>query len=150
MRNGTGNWENPNGKQSITTTSWAKVATSPGEYRNSCTNGASETRQTALGAHAQHKFLDCPTVTAFWGQLIKTLHDLLGPHPLQKRQTLCGDPTLGRTPQQLANYLLVLAKPTTTSLSTRVSNEAAIPTTPRNAPQHMVTWHRDLHELLAT
>jgi hypothetical protein len=26
-----------------------------------------------------HVFFDCPTVTAFWGCLIKTLHNLLGP-----------------------------------------------------------------------
>jgi hypothetical protein len=57
-------------------------------------------------------FFDCPTVTAFWGRLIKTLHDLLGPHLLQKRHILYGYPTLDTTPHQLANYLLVLAKTT--------------------------------------
>jgi hypothetical protein len=29
-----------------------------------------------------HMFFECPTVTAFWERLTKTLHDLLGPHPL--------------------------------------------------------------------
>jgi hypothetical protein len=37
-----------------------------------------------------HIFFDCPTVTAFWKRLTKTLHDLLGPHPLQKRNMLYG------------------------------------------------------------
>jgi hypothetical protein len=57
-------------------------------------------------------FFDCPTVTAFWGRLTKTLHDLLGPHPLQKRHILYGYPTLETIHQQLATYLLVLAKTT--------------------------------------
>jgi hypothetical protein len=57
-------------------------------------------------------FFDSPTVTAFWGRLTKTLHDLLGPRPLQKRHILYGYPTLDTTPQQVANYLLVLAKTT--------------------------------------
>jgi hypothetical protein len=30
-----------------------------------------------------HMFFECPTVTAFWGRLTKTLHELLGPRPLQ-------------------------------------------------------------------
>jgi hypothetical protein len=59
-----------------------------------------------------HMFFECPTAIAFWGHLTKTLHDLLGPHPLQKRHILYGYPTLDTTPQQLANYLLVLAKTT--------------------------------------
>jgi hypothetical protein len=37
-----------------------------------------------------------------------------------------------------------------TRLPTHVPDEAAIPTTPRNAPQPMAKRHRDLHELLAT
>jgi hypothetical protein len=53
---------------------------------------------------------DCPTVTVFWGRLPKTLHDLPGPHPLQKRHILYEYPTLDTTPQQPADYLLVLAK----------------------------------------
>jgi cell division protein FtsI/penicillin-binding protein 2 len=111
-----------------------------------------------------HIPFEWPTVTAFWGRLTKTLHDLLGPHPLQKRHILYGYTTLDTTPHQLANYLLVLVKTTIykTHLATNtpnqqppdyqrhVPNEAAIPTTPRNAPQHMATRHRDLHELLAT
>jgi hypothetical protein len=59
-----------------------------------------------------HMFFECPTVTVFWGHLTKTPHDLLGPHPLQKRHILYGYPTLDTTPEQLANYLLVLAKTT--------------------------------------
>jgi hypothetical protein len=57
-------------------------------------------------------FFDCPTATAFWGWLTKMPHDLLGSHPLQKRHILYGYPTLDTTPQQLATYLLVLAKNT--------------------------------------
>jgi hypothetical protein len=57
-------------------------------------------------------FFEWPTVTAFWGRLTKTLHDLLGSHPLQKRHILYGYPTLDTTPQQLVDYLLVLAKTT--------------------------------------
>jgi hypothetical protein len=55
-------------------------------------------------------FFDCPTT--FWGSLTKTLHDLLGPHPLQKRHIMYGYPTLETLPQQFANYLLVLSKTT--------------------------------------
>jgi hypothetical protein len=57
-------------------------------------------------------FFDCPTATSFWKSLTKTLHEILGPHPLQKRHILYGYPTLNTIPQQLANYLLVLAKTT--------------------------------------
>jgi hypothetical protein len=35
-----------------------------------------------------HMYFECPTVTASWGHLTKTLNDLLGPHPLQKRHIL--------------------------------------------------------------
>jgi hypothetical protein len=55
-------------------------------------------------------FFDCPSVTAFWNNLAQTLHELLGPRPLQKKLMLYS--TLDTTPQQLANYLLVLAKTT--------------------------------------
>jgi hypothetical protein len=37
-------------------------------------------------------------------------HELLGPHPLQKKLILYGYCTLDTSPQQLANYLLILAK----------------------------------------
>jgi hypothetical protein len=57
-------------------------------------------------------FFECPTAIAFWVHLTKTLHDLLGPHPLQKRHILYGYLALDTTSQQLANYLLVLAKTT--------------------------------------
>jgi hypothetical protein len=40
--------------------------------------------------------------------------------------------------------------PTSTRPETHVPNEAAIPTTPRNAPQSMAKRHRDFHRLLAT
>jgi hypothetical protein len=60
-----------------------------------------------------HILFDWPTATAFWGEgLIKTLHDLLCPHPLQKRYVLYAYPTLDTTPQQLSNFLLVLAETT--------------------------------------
>jgi hypothetical protein len=54
-------------------------------------------------------FFDCPSVTAFWNRLAKILHELLGPHPLQKKH-MYGHYTLDSTPQQLANCLLVVAK----------------------------------------
>jgi hypothetical protein len=57
-------------------------------------------------------FFEFPTATDFWGRLIKTLHDLLGPCPLQKRYILYGYPTLNTKSQQLSNYLLVLAQTT--------------------------------------
>jgi hypothetical protein len=34
-----------------------------------------------------HMFFHCPSVTAFWTRLAKILHELLGPHPLQKKVT---------------------------------------------------------------
>lgn len=40
------------------------------------------------------------------------LHELLGPHPLLEELMLYGYSTLYTTHQQLANYLLVLAKTT--------------------------------------
>jgi hypothetical protein len=40
------------------------------------------------------------------------LHALIGSHPLHKKQILYGYTTLDTTPQQLANYLLALAKTT--------------------------------------
>jgi hypothetical protein len=52
----------------------------------------------------------CPSVTAFWNNLAKLLHELLGPHPLQKKLILYSYSTLNNTPQQRTNYLLVLAK----------------------------------------
>jgi hypothetical protein len=55
-------------------------------------------------------FFDCPSVTAFWNHLAKLLHELLDPHPLQKKLILYGYSTLDTTPQQLANCLLVLAQ----------------------------------------
>jgi hypothetical protein len=57
-------------------------------------------------------FLDCPSVVDFWNQLTKILHELLGPHQLQKKHILYGYPVLHTTPKQLANYLIVLAKST--------------------------------------
>jgi hypothetical protein len=36
----------------------------------------------------EHMFFDCPSVTAFWNRSAKLLHDLLGPHPLQKKLIL--------------------------------------------------------------
>jgi hypothetical protein len=36
----------------------------------------------------EHMFPNCPTVIDFWNQLTKTLHILLGPHPLQKKHIL--------------------------------------------------------------
>jgi hypothetical protein len=57
-----------------------------------------------------HMFFKCPTATAFWVRLTKMLHGLLGPRPLQKRHILYGNTNLDTTPQQLANYLLILAK----------------------------------------
>jgi hypothetical protein len=57
-------------------------------------------------------FLDYPTVIDFWNQLTKTLHKLLGPHPLQKNHILYGYSVLNTVPQQLANYLIVLAQST--------------------------------------
>jgi hypothetical protein len=53
-------------------------------------------------------FLECPSVTDFWNQLTK----LLGPQQLQKKYILYGFPALHTTPQQIANYLIVLAKST--------------------------------------
>jgi hypothetical protein len=47
-------------------------------------------------------FFDCP----FWNHLAKLLHELLGPHPLQKKRILYGHSTLDTTLQ----HLLVLAK----------------------------------------
>jgi hypothetical protein len=41
-----------------------------------------------------------------------SIYALIGPHPLHKKQILYGYPTLDTTPQQLANYLLALAKTT--------------------------------------
>jgi hypothetical protein len=55
---------------------------------------------------------DCSKVTPFWGRLTKTLYALIGPHPLHKKQIRYGYTTLDTTPQQLANYLLALAKTT--------------------------------------
>jgi hypothetical protein len=57
-------------------------------------------------------FFDCPSVTALWNRLAKMLHELLGPRLLLKKLMLCGYSTLFSTPQQLANYLLILAKTT--------------------------------------
>jgi hypothetical protein len=57
-----------------------------------------------------HMFLDCPSVIDFWNQLTKTLHKLLGPQQLQKKYILYGLPALHTTSQQIANYLIVLAK----------------------------------------
>jgi hypothetical protein len=51
-------------------------------------------------------FFYCTSVTA------KLLHELLGPHPLQKKLLLYGYSTLDTNPQQLSNCLLVLAKNT--------------------------------------
>jgi hypothetical protein len=53
-------------------------------------------------------FLDCPTVIDFWNRFTKTLHKLLG----QKKHILYGYPVLNTAPQQLADYLIVLAKST--------------------------------------
>jgi hypothetical protein len=53
----------------------------------------------------------CLSVTAFWDVLAKILLELLGPHPLRKKRVLYGYSTLGTTRQQLANSLLVLARP---------------------------------------
>jgi hypothetical protein len=55
--------------------------------------------------HRPHNF-DCPSVTAFWNLLAQILHNLLGPHPMQKKRILYGYSTLDTAPQQLANYLL--------------------------------------------
>jgi hypothetical protein len=59
-----------------------------------------------------HRSFDCPSVADFCNRLAKIHHILLGPHPLQKKRILYGYSTLDTTPQQLANYLLVLAKTT--------------------------------------
>jgi hypothetical protein len=49
-----------------------------------------------------------PSVTAFWNSLGKILHELQALTHCRRN----GYSTLGTTPQQLANYLLVLAKTT--------------------------------------
>jgi hypothetical protein len=57
-------------------------------------------------------YLDWPQAAALWRRLTPTLHALIGLHPLHKKQILYGHTTLDTTPQQLANYLLALAKTT--------------------------------------
>jgi hypothetical protein len=59
-----------------------------------------------------HIFFDCPSAIAFWNRLAKILDEILGPRPLQKTVILYGHSILYTTPQQLTNYLLVLAKTT--------------------------------------
>jgi hypothetical protein len=56
--------------------------------------------------------VDCPQAAALWRRLTPTLHALIGPHPLHKKQILYGYTTLDTKPQHLANYLLALAKTT--------------------------------------
>jgi hypothetical protein len=47
--------------------------------------------------------VDRPQAAALWKRLTPTLHGLMGPHPLHKKQILYEYPTLDTTPQQLAN-----------------------------------------------
>ena len=67
---------------------------------------------TGIRGTLDHMFLDCPAVKNIWISATTILNKLLGPHPLQKKLILYGYPQLNDTPQQLANYLLVLAKST--------------------------------------
>jgi hypothetical protein len=84
-------------------------------HHMSSTSGVNGTQMTAPGAQESHEpkttCSSTASVTAFWNRLAKILHELLGPHPLHKEPILYGCFTLDTTPQQLANYLLVLAKP---------------------------------------
>jgi hypothetical protein len=100
MVNATGRWVHPAGGQSITALSSAKTEISLGEYyttesshHNCYTNGANETPITCPWCQGttgtiDHMFFDFPSVTAFWSRLAKILHELLGPHPLQKKLIL--------------------------------------------------------------
>jgi hypothetical protein len=56
-------------------------------------------------------FFDCPSVT-FWNHLAKIPNQLLGLHILLKKLLLYSYFMLDTTPQERANYLLVLAKTT--------------------------------------
>jgi exonuclease III len=60
----------------------------------------------------QHMFLDCPSAKELWSYVSPIVQALLGIHTLHKKLILYGPPTTQTTPQQLANYLLVLAKTT--------------------------------------
>jgi hypothetical protein len=57
-------------------------------------------------------FLECPYVTNFWASLTKTLHILTGLQQLHTKHIVYGLSDPHTTPQQLANYLIVLAKST--------------------------------------
>jgi hypothetical protein len=72
------------------------------------------------------------------------LRELLGPHPLQKKLILYGYSTLDITPQQLANYLVVLAK------TTVYKTHPATNSTHRHTPDYQRIFRMRLQYLLCT
>jgi hypothetical protein len=95
--------------------------------------------------HRNHRphVLRLPSVTALWNRLAKLLHKLLCPHPLQKELTS----TLDTTPQQLVNYLLVLAK--TTVYETYLATNSTHRHTPDYKPMFLMRLqyrlYREMH-----
>jgi hypothetical protein len=120
------------GGQYITALSSAKTEISLGGYYTIELSHQWSTRDTdycpwcpGTTGTIDHMFFDCPSVTA------KLLHELLGPHPPQKKLTLYGYSTLDTTPQ----HLLVLAKSTV--------SKTWHPAPHARLPAHVPQVHRD-------